>query len=1113
MKLKLLKKLMIISLIITLLFGNIVFTISSVIANEFNDDTGGILNIVNNIMKLNSNNVSAEGETSEDIVKTAMELIGKPYKLGCKGYKGDLYEKEYIEEKLCKVEEIGNSELPTTVGIDCSGLVFWTLAKLGYKTDGFFRDNPVPVDTDHWLVPKGDTHAWKEAGGSKSYNENKPTISLNDSDPKPVEALKQNDDITADLRYYQYKDGEETKDLPMGMVIIAHNKEQDKAYNHAWITLGNLGTNDPNQVLEILKNMGISDNAKAKLEEKDGSGNYKYIRQTGGDCTYWRIESNGYGVNVNNGNPDSGAEEISGNVTKKIGPIWAFKIADEAEYEGNYGIKIKKVDENNQPLSGVSFKVEAEINGTQDNTLADNKLTNDEGIISLKDIIQITKDNYEKVDTYTIKEINLGTDKWIKRNEEIKVNVKKLFNAQTKEYTVEAKFDDNSISKEFTLEDGTKVTATVNIQNNIVTITIPNKNVGNGSYGIKIRKVDENNQPLSGVSFKVEAEINGTQDNTLADNKLTNDEGIISLKDIIQITKDNYEKVDTYTIKEINLGTDKWIKRNEEIKVNVKKLFNAQTKEYTVEAKFDDNSISKEFTLEDGTKVTATVNIQNNIVTITIPNKTKKEGNYVLNIKKVTANGNEIVGGVKFKYSKYVDDILEKEDIETKETDSKTGLTEIETVKITNDNVNKVDSYKITEVDVGSNSLIKIVDPVTIYIRKELKGDKYEIVDASFSKEQNGVKELENVKLVNGETTKVTLEVTNNVVTIIIPNAKKTGEYKVNLVKVDTAGNVINDTFKFVVNENEIETTEGILNIAEGKSITEDGQIDTYEITEKEAPKKYGLYKNTIKLNVVGKESDNGFEVNGETTNLIIGEESIEKGEKSSDGYVTWDISGDTITITLENRQFDLALYKWVTTTLVTEDGKTSEYSSEHTQSDKSNVVNVSIPKNKLNDVVVKFKYTIRVENQGELDGYAKEIKDHIPDGLKFVPEDNVEFGWKAEDDNTITTDYLKDTLLKHGETAEVTVVLTWINGSNNFGQKVNFAEISEDYNDYNDSDDIDSTPDNFTGEVVEDDEDSDVVMLQIKTGEVVNSAYCFVAIAFVGIVAVGAIGVKKFVL
>ena len=92
-------------------------------------------------------------------------------------------------------------------------------------------------------------------------------------------------------------------------------------------------------------------------------------------------------------------------------------------------------------------------------------------------------------------------------------------------------------------------------------------------------------------------------------------------------------------------------------------------------------------------------------------------------------------------------------------------------------------------------------------------------------------------------------------------------------------------------------------------------------------------------------------------------------------------------------------------------------------------------------------------------------------------------------------------------------MVLTWINGSNNFGQKVNFAEISEDYNDYNDSDDIDSTPDNFTGEVVEDDEDSDVVMLQIKTGEVVDSAYCFVAIAFVGIVAVGAIGIKKFVL
>ena len=121
---------------------------------------------------------------------------------------------------------------------------------------------------------------------------------------------------------------------------------------------------------------------------------------------------------------------------------------------------------------------------------------------------------------------------------------------------------------------------------------------------------------------------------------------------------------------------------------------------------------------------------------------------------------------------------------------------------------------------------------------------------------------------------------------------------------------------------------------------------------------------------------------------------------------------------------FDLALYKWVSTAMVTEGGKTTEYPSKHTQDDKTNMVNVSIPKDKLNKVEVKFKYQIKVENEGTVAGYAKELKDHIPAGLKFVEADNKEFGWTLQEDGTITTDYLKDRLLNPGDTAEVTVVL-----------------------------------------------------------------------------------------
>ena len=212
-------------------------------------------------------------------------------------------------------------------------------------------------------------------------------------------------------------------------------------------------------------------------------------------------------------------------------------------------------------------------------------------------------------------------------------------------------------------------------------------------------------------------------------------------------------------------------------------------------------------------------------------------------------------------------------------------------------------------------------------------------------------------------------------------------------------------------------------------------------------------------------------------------------------------------------RYFDLALYKWVSTAMVVDGDKITEYPSNHTQDDKSKVVNVAIPKDKLDKVTVKFKYQIKVENQGQLEGYAKEVKDHIPAGLKFIPEDNKKYGWVLnEKEGTITTDYLKDTLLKHGETAEVTVVLTWINDENNLGQKINYAEISKDYNMYG-SPDIDSTPDNFIGKCIEDDEDSDAVMLQVRTGEVNVVVYAVLGVAVMTIIAGGVIGIKKFVM
>ena len=209
---------------------------------------------------------------------------------------------------------------------------------------------------------------------------------------------------------------------------------------------------------------------------------------------------------------------------------------------------------------------------------------------------------------------------------------------------------------------------------------------------------------------------------------------------------------------------------------------------------------------------------------------------------------------------------------------------------------------------------------------------------------------------------------------------------------------------------------------------------------------------------------------------------------------------------------FDLALYKWVSSTIVTEEGKTKEYASEHTQDNKDAIVNVTIAKDKLDKTTVKFKWQIKVENQGTIAGYATELKDHIPTGLKFVAEDNKDFGWELQEDGTVTTDYLKDTLLQPGETAEVTIVLTWINSADNMGVKVNYAEISEDFNAYK-APDIDSTPDNFTGKPVEDDEDQDEVRLNVRTGSGIIVEYILTVVGCMAVIATGVVLVKKNVL
>ena len=204
---------------------------------------------------------------------------------------------------------------------------------------------------------------------------------------------------------------------------------------------------------------------------------------------------------------------------------------------------------------------------------------------------------------------------------------------------------------------------------------------------------------------------------------------------------------------------------------------------------------------------------------------------------------------------------------------------------------------------------------------------------------------------------------------------------------------------------------------------------------------------------------------------------------------------------------FDLALRKWVTEAIVIEDGKETVTQTGHTaEMDPEPVVKVELYRKDINKVTVKFRYSIRVTNEGDIAGYAKEITDYVPEGLRFVAEDNP--GWTDEGNNVISTRLLENTLLQPGESAEVEVVLTWINGENNMGVMINTAEISEDDND-KDVPDRDSTPDNK--KPGEDDIDDAPVLISIETGQV--RIYFTLGFTVLITLAGGLILIKRFVL
>ena len=687
---------------------------------------------------------------------------------------------------------------------------------------------------------------------------------------------------------------------------------------------------------------------------------------------------------------------------------------------------------------------------------------------------------------------------------------------------------------------------------------IANQPTFSGSYHVNLGKKDRDNPDgdyVAGVQYTVEQTINNEKKsiNCVTENKLKNITGEVSIKDITKY--DNYifgEKHaedagyatvggtyginvyktmvnQKYTIEKIIYysGSGDNLKK-QEIKPG-EKYWILSSRDAVLDSKVTDEQKKNSISYIELSKA----NTDGTVGAFTYVGLNKSiKGTYHMNIaKKSTSDDSELsdkskaLGNTTFKVTKteYGQQAETKEVTTTDGEDVKSifGDVDIEKNEL---GVGKPDIYTIDEVSTKNGYKTIDLSDISISVYKVKVGEKYQI---DYVRVDKGGKEIGRTASrqtkdganVNGEQTfdidgdgvyDIGLEVSNNGMAfcITIRNPEKEGKYNVKLIKTDLLGNPLSEKeTKFTINDQEKTTVNGEITLATEKAITEDGQKDEYKIKESSAPEGFELYTGEVNLTAVGKELDEGFELDEENTKLTVDGEELAQGEVSKDGYVTWSLDGDTITIKVKNGYFDLALRKWVTEAIVTENGKTVVTKTGHkAEDDPEEIVKVDLRKSKLNDVTVKFRYNIRVTNEGQIDGEATRIRDDIPEGLKFVPEDNPD--WRVEN-GKIVTDKLAGTTLKTVESAEVEILLTWINSENNMGVLINTAEIDDDHNAYG-VPDRDSTPgNNVPGE---DDIDDAPVMLTVKTGNEL-ALYLAIILGTALIVIVGIVIIKKKVL
>lgn len=568
-----------------------------------------------------------------------------------------------------------------------------------------------------------------------------------------------------------------------------------------------------------------------------------------------------------------------------------------------------------------------------------------------------------------------------------------------------------------------------------------------GNISIRVNKVDSenNSDKLPGATFDITVKDGA---NVIArKTEKTNDLGEITL-DGIEI--DDTGKTYTVIIEEITAPNG----YNPNGKIEFEVVSILKDNKYVL------NPIDSHE--EDG----AIVVVQNELVDVTIPNK-KIKGSFDFElIKADRLDSNKRLDGADFEV------IITKNSTEIyKEilTTDENGYISIPQTKIENEN--EIYNFTITEKK-APEGYVSIDEPITFSVKTIKINEEYELEPKADDVFDNG-KIIVNERLIQ-------VNVVNDQ---IAPDYEIDGKYNIAIRKInsetkeglngvklhivaidDDENNVIDKDF---VTE-QINGENGYIQIND-ISILKVG-THKYQIEEIETVNGYVKFERpiTFELEVGLNDEEDAYEIKSvKNIGDYSGKVKIEKNEGTND-----------LIIILPNDPTkeigDLSLRKFITSVNEkTLDVSRAPVAKLNSQTGKIEYSQTKKPLEvKIGDYIL---YTIRIYNEGAIDGTATVIKDYLPQGLEYVANNvvNNQYKWKMLDkegkvtDNSkdavfIATGYLNGSVIPaySGEGSptylEVKVVLKVTADAEEEGRLVNIAFIAED-----NIEDRDSTPDN----------------------------------------------------